>query len=80
MLYMLVGANERPAPESIRALNLFPACTITVGQSDTSPMVLWLFEECPPHSSSSLLGDVSSSLNYQSHCLTLMKNLKRNPG
>ena len=37
MLYMLVWANERAAPESIRALNLFPAFIVTVGQSDTSP-------------------------------------------
>ena len=39
MLYMLVWANERAAPESVRTLSLFPACTVTVGQSDTSPMV-----------------------------------------
>ena len=39
MLYMLVWTSERAAPELIRALNLLPACTVTVGQSDTSPMV-----------------------------------------
>ena len=39
MLYTLVWANERAAPESIRALNHFPACTITVWQCDTSPVV-----------------------------------------
>ena len=39
MLYMLVQTSKRAAPESIRALNLLPACTVTVGHSDTSPMV-----------------------------------------
>ena len=39
MLYILVWANERDAPEQIRALNLFPACSVTVGQSGTRPMV-----------------------------------------
>ena len=43
MLYTVVSANERVAPESIRALNLFHACTVTLGQSDTSPMVLSVF-------------------------------------
>ena len=38
-LYMPVWANERAAVESVRALNLFPACTVTVGQSNTSPVV-----------------------------------------
>ena len=80
MLYMLVWANKRAATESIRALNLFLACTITVGQSDTSPMVQWLFEECPLHSSSSLLEEGSTSLKDQSCCLYLKKNLKGNPG
>ena len=47
MLYMLVWTRKKAAPESIRALNLLPRCTVTVGQSDTSPMALW-FEECPP--------------------------------
>ena len=32
MFYTLEWANERAAPEFIRAVNLFPACTITVGQ------------------------------------------------
>ena len=39
MLYTLVWTSKRAAPESIRALNLLPACTVNVGQSDTSPMV-----------------------------------------
>ena len=39
MLYTLVWADERPAPESIRTSNLFPVSTVTVGQSDTSCMV-----------------------------------------
>ena len=38
MLYTLVQAIVRAAPESVRVLNLFPACTVTVGQSDK---VLW---------------------------------------
>ena len=51
MLYMLVCTSERAALALIRALNLLPACTVTVAQSDTSPMVQW-FEEYPPCSSS----------------------------
>ena len=39
LLYMMIHANKRAAPESIMALNLFPACTVTVRQSDTSPMM-----------------------------------------
>ena len=39
-----------------------------------------LFEDCPLHSSSSLLGEDSSSLKDQSHCLNLKKKLKGNPG
>ena len=39
MLYTPIQANERAAPESIRALNLFSACTVTVGQYDTSPVL-----------------------------------------
>ena len=39
MLYMLVQTSERAASKLIRALNLLPACTVTVGQSDTPPMV-----------------------------------------
>ena len=75
MLHMLVWTIERAAPESIRALNLLPACTVTVGQSDTSHMVKW-FEKCPPYSSSSLLGEGPSSLKDRSHCQNLMKSLK----
>ena len=80
MLYMLVWANEKATPESIRPLNLFPACTVAVGQSDTCPMVQRVFEDCPLLSSSSLLAEGSSTLKNQSHCLSLRKNLKRNPG
>ena len=79
ILYMLVWANKRAAPESIRALKHFPACTLTMGQSSTSPMESW-FEKCSLHSLSSLLGEGSNSLKDQSHCLNLMKNLKGNPG
>ena len=39
MLYMLVHASRKAATESVRALNHLPACTLTVGQSDMSPMV-----------------------------------------
>ena len=39
MLYMLVQTSKSTTPESVRALNLSLACTLTVGQSDTSPMV-----------------------------------------
>ena len=39
MLYMLVWTSKRPTPESIRALNLLPACTVPTGQSNTSPVV-----------------------------------------
>ena len=36
---MLVWTGKTAAPELIRALNLLPACTVTVGQSDSSAMV-----------------------------------------
>ena len=39
MLYTLVLTSERADPESIRALNPLPACTVTAGLSDTSTMV-----------------------------------------
>ena len=61
---MLVQANERAAPESIRALNLFPAYTVT-GVS-----LIFITTE----------RDSSGSLKDQCHCLNLMKNLKGNPG
>ena len=75
MLCLLVCTSERDVPESIRALNLLPAYTVAVGKSDTSPMMSW-FEECPPYSSSSLLGESPCNLKDQSHCLNLMKSLK----
>ena len=40
MLYILVKANERTAPESVRVLNLFPACTVTVGQPEASYIII----------------------------------------
>ena len=46
-------------------------------------MIRWVtqwFEECPPHSSSSLLEEGPSSLKDQSHCQNLMRSLKENPG
>ena len=79
MLYMLVWTSKRATLESVRALNPLPACTVNSGQSDTSPMVFWS-EECPPHSSSSLLREGFSSLKDQSCCQNLMKSLKGNPG
>ena len=48
MLYTHEWANERAAPESIRALNLFPTCTVTVGQSDTSPGVMGVWRLSSP--------------------------------
>ena len=39
MLYTLVQTSERADSESIRALNLLPACTVIVGQSDASPIL-----------------------------------------
>ena len=39
LLFLLVFNHVVYAPELNRALNLFPAGTVTVGQSDTSPMV-----------------------------------------
>ena len=79
MLYTLVEADERAAPESIRALNLFPAYTVTVRQLDTKSYGVMVFKECPSHPFSSLMGEGSSSLKDQSHCWNLMKNLKGNP-
>ena len=67
MLYTLVHINEIVAPEPIRALNLFPPCTVTMGQSKTSPISNWLVDECPSclFESSSLLKEGSSSLKDQ---------------
>ena len=76
---MLVYTSKGAASESVRALNLLPAYAVTIGQSDTNPMVYW-FEECPPHSSSSLLGEGPSSLKDQSYCQNLISSLKENPG
>ena len=50
------------APESIRALKHFPACTVIVGQFLMSATVTWLFEDSPPCLWGSLLGDGSISL------------------
>ena len=68
--------SKKAAPESIRALNLLPAYTVTVGQSDTNPTVYW-FKEFPSHLSLSLLGG-RSSLKDQNHCQNLMRSLKEN--
>ena len=48
----------------------------TVWYKSCSVMDVW---RMPSHSSSLLLGEGSSSLKDQSHCLNLMKNLKGNP-
>ena len=39
LLYTLVHINEMMGPELIRALNLFLKWTVTVGKSETSPIV-----------------------------------------
>ena len=69
MLYTLVHINEIVAAESISPLNHFCAWTVTVGQSEISPIVNWCVDDCLPHSfePSSLLEEGSSSLNNQSH-------------
>ena len=71
ILYTLICINETVAPEFIRALNLFPSWTFTVGQSETSPIVNWLVDDSPLHSfrSLSLLIEASNSLRGQIHCL-----------
>ena len=73
--------NEIAALESVKALKLFPAWTATVGQCETSPIVNWLVDDCPPHSleSSSLLEEGSSSLKDQSQFLFLRKSLIVSP-
>ena len=38
MLYTLVCINEMVAPDSMKVLKHFPACTFTVGQSEISPI------------------------------------------
>ena len=40
--------NEIVAPESIKALDLFQAWTVTMGQSKTSPIVNWWYDDCLP--------------------------------
>ena len=39
ILYTLIWMSEIAAPESIRALNPFPVCTVTVRQSETRSTV-----------------------------------------
>ena len=39
MLYTIGCINDMAAPESIKALKHFPACTVTAGQSEISHIV-----------------------------------------
>ena len=73
--------NEKVTPESIKALNLFPAWTVTMGQSQTSRIVNWWVDDHPPHlfESLSLLKEGCSSLKDQSHCLIPRKSLIVSP-
>ena len=48
MLYTNVCIIEI-APKSISALKYFPAWTVTVGQSEISPIVNCFVCGCPPH-------------------------------
>ena len=75
MLYTLLHIREIVAPESIRALKHFPAWTVTVGQSETSPIVNSC--GCSPYSlkSSSLLEEGSSSLKHPNPHPSLGKSL-----
>ena len=77
MLYTLLRISEIAVPESIRALNCFPAWTVTVGQSETSPIVNCCGFGCPPHSfeSSSLLEKGSRSLKHPNPHHSLRKSL-----
>ena len=81
-MYTLIHINEMVAPESKRASNLFLAWTVTVEQSETSPIVNWLVDDCPHYSSesSSLLEESCSSSkdgsHYQSMISSLMANLE----
>ena len=81
ILYTLIHIKEIAAPESFRALNLFPAWTVTMGQSETRNIVNWLVDDCPPHSfeSSSLLEEGFSSSKDQSNYLILRKRPIANP-
>ena len=69
------------APDSFTALKLFLAWTVTVGQSQTSPIVNWMVDDSPLHLFKllSLLEEGSRSLRDQSHCLTLRKSLIVHP-
>ena len=55
--------SDMAAPESIRALYHFPACTVIVGQSMMSATVTWSSKGSPPCLWESLLGEGSISLN-----------------
>ena len=55
ILYLLVCIDEIVAPVLIRVLYLFPTCTVAVVQAHTGPIVNWLVDDCPLHSSESLL-------------------------
>ena len=80
-MYTLLHINEIVVPESIMALNYFPAWAVTVGQFKMSPIInLWV-DDCPASLfvSSSLLEEGSSSLKDQSHHLILRKSLAVSP-
>ena len=62
--------RDMAAPESIRALQHFPACTIIVGQSMMSTTVTWSCGGSPPCSCKSLLGEGSISLKNLSALLS----------
>ena len=81
ILYILIYINEMVAQGSKRALNLFLAWTVTVEQSDRSPIGNWLVDDCPHYSSesSSLLEEGSSSSKDGSHYQSLISSLMANP-
>ena len=80
MLYTLVHIKEIIAPELISALKHFPAWTVTIGQSETSPIVNWCVGDCSPYSfeSVSLFEEGSCSLKDQIHPI-LRKSLTVSP-
>ena len=59
--------RDMAAPESMRALYHFPACTVIVGQSVMSDPVMWSFEGSSSSSWESLLGEGSTNLKDLSH-------------
>ena len=77
MLYTLVHISEIVTPKSFKAVKHFPAWTVTIEQSKTSPVVTWCVGDCPTHlfESASLLEEGSSSLKDQNCHLILGKSL-----